>query len=53
MKTIRVFMYDVDRITQDGNWEKVILYTVTANPEDIKRVVDNLSRDQYFEFVEC
>jgi len=45
MKTIQVFYFNDE--------QKVILYTVTAKDEDIKRVVDNLSRDQYFEFVEC
>jgi len=44
MKTIQVFYFNDE--------QKVILYTVTAKEEDIKRVVDNLSPNQYFEYVE-
>ena len=52
LKTIRVYTFDINRINQDGTWQKIILYTVTANPKDIKKFIDNLSPNQYYEFVE-
>ena len=43
MKTIQVFIMN--------DKQKIVLYTVTANPKDIKRFIDNLSPNQYFEYV--